>query len=87
MRAIITVIGKDSIGIIASISQLCLEAGVNILNTEQTIVEEYFTMVMLVDISNISIDFADFQQIIQNSNANLVIRVMHEEQFNVTRPN
>ena len=48
MRAIVTVIGKDQVGIIASVCALLAEHNVNVLDISQTILQEYFTMIMLV---------------------------------------
>ena len=59
MRAIVTVIGKDRVGIIANVCSLLAENGVNILDISQTILQDYFTMVMLVDTSACSMPFAD----------------------------
>lgn len=52
MRAVITVVGKDKTGIIAQISQVLYENDINILDISQTIMQELFTMVMLVDMSS-----------------------------------
>jgi ACT domain-containing protein len=51
LRAIVTVIGKDRVGIIAEVSGLLARSGVNILDITQTVMREYFTMIMLVDTS------------------------------------
>jgi len=59
MRAIVTVIGKDRVGIIANVCSLLAESGVNILDISQTILQDYFTMIMLVDISGCLMPFAE----------------------------
>jgi len=59
MRAVITVIGKDKIGIIAGISNILADCNVNILDISQTIMQDVFTMVMLVDISKLCVQFAE----------------------------
>ena len=51
MRAIVTVIGKDQVGIIAAVCTLLSEKNVNVLDISQTILQEFFTMTMLVDTS------------------------------------
>ena len=51
MRAIVTVIGKDRVGIIADVTALLAQYGVNVLDISQTVLQEYFTMIMLVDAS------------------------------------
>ena len=59
MRAIVTVIGSDKVGIIASICSLLSKYNVNILDISQTLLQECFTMVMLVDCSACTISFSD----------------------------
>ena len=59
MRAIITVIGVDQIGIIAEVSTLLAEKKANILDISQTILDDYFTMTMLVDLENLEISLED----------------------------
>ena len=52
MKAVVTVIGKDQKGIIAKISNILFENGVNILDISQTIMQDMFTMIMLVNFEN-----------------------------------
>lgn len=52
-KAIITVVGKDTVGIIAKLCSYLAENNVNILDISQTIVQEYFNMMMIVDMTNI----------------------------------
>lgn len=52
MRAFITVIGKDMVGILAKVSQKCAEVGVNITEVTQSVLQDMFAMIMLVDIEN-----------------------------------
>jgi len=59
MKTILTVIGKDQTGIIAGISQKLYELNINILDVSQTIMGEYFTMIMLLDLSKINMSFDD----------------------------
>lgn len=49
MRAILTVIGKDKVGIIAGVSQKLSELEINIVDVTQTIMQEYFTMMMMLE--------------------------------------
>ena len=55
MRAIVTVIGKDHVGIIADVTALLAQYGVNVLDISQTVLQEYFTMIMLVDASQCTV--------------------------------
>jgi ACT domain-containing protein len=84
MKAVISVLGKDSVGIIAKISGGCSEFGANILDISQTVLDEYFTMIMIVDISNLNIEFNSFIDKMENigKKDNLQIHVMHEDIFN-----
>jgi len=59
MKAILTVIGKDKVGIIAGISQKMLEYKINILDVNQTIMEGFFTMIMVLDIENMKGTFEE----------------------------
>lgn len=56
-KAIISIIGVDKVGIIYSVSKLLAEANVNILDISQTILRDIFTMIMIVDISNSTVEF------------------------------
>ena len=84
MNAIITVVGQDSKGIIAKVSAKCAEAGANILEISQSILKEYFAMIMVVDISELSVAFTEFVDKMRNlgEENNLDIRAMHEDIFN-----
>jgi ACT domain-containing protein len=53
MKAIITVIGKDTVGILAKVSDACAKASVNIIEVTQSVLQDMFAMIMLVDISKI----------------------------------
>ena len=84
MRAIITVIGKDTKGIIAGVSGYLAGEEINILDISQTIMQEYFTMVMLVDLKDAK---EDFKKISENLDAlgeklSVTIRIQHEDIFN-----
>ena len=57
--AVVTVLGKDRVGIIAGISNLLLEYGININDISQTILDDIFTMVMLVDLKDLQIENSD----------------------------
>ena len=84
MKAIVTVIGKDQVGIIASVSALLSEKNVNVLDISQTILQEYFTMIMLVDVSGATVPFARLKEILTEAGQerNLDIRIQREDIFN-----
>ena len=83
MRAIITVIGKDRVGIIARVSTLLADQQVNILDISQTIVQEYFTMIMLSDLDGLAIPFADLETQLEElgRSLGLSIRMQREDIF------
>ncbi|HOM03173.1 MAG TPA: ACT domain-containing protein [Acetivibrio sp.] len=84
MRAVITVIGKDKIGIIAGISNILANCNVNILDISQTTMQDVFTMVMLVDISKLSVQFAELSEQLEKKGVEmgLSVRIQHEDIFN-----
>jgi len=83
MRAIVTVIGKDRVGIIASVCSLLAESGVNILDISQTILQEYLTMIMLVDTSGCTISFIELVNSLElrGKEQGLAIRIQREDIF------
>ena len=61
MRAVVTVIGKDQTGIIYHVSKILSECNANIEDISQTIMQNIFTMIMLVDLSEITCDFTELK--------------------------
>ena len=84
MKAIITVTGVDCVGITALVSSECARMGANILDISQSVMREYFAMVMLVDIQELNAPFAEFSETLRRAGEEraLDIRVMHEDIFN-----
>ena len=84
MRAIVTVIGKDRVGIIASVTNLLSGFGVNVLDISQTVLQEYFTMIMLVDAAGCSVPFAELANALkaEGEQMGMQIRAQREEVFN-----
>ena len=84
MNAIITVVGKDGKGIIAAVSAKCAEVGANIIEISQSVLKEYFAMIMLIDISELDMPFTDFVDDMKKlgEGKDLDIRTMHEDIFN-----
>lgn len=83
MRAIVTVIGKDRVGIIAGVCSILSSLGVNILDISQTVLQEYFTMIMLVDTAGCSIQFVELSKLLREKGEaeNLSIRIQREDIF------
>ena len=84
MKAVITVTGKDKMGIIAMASAECAKYGANIEDISQTVLDEYFAMIMLVSLDGLTVDFAKFAEAMSlaGGEAGVDIRVMHEDIFN-----
>ena len=84
MKAVVTVTGKDKVGIIAMASAECSKHGVNIVDISQTVMKEYFAMIMLADIDDLKVPFSEFVDIMSNvgQERGLSINVMHEDIFN-----
>ncbi len=84
MKAVITVIGKDRVGIISMVSAECAKSNVNVIDISQTVLDGYFTMIMIVEISEMSEKFSEFSDRLakKGEENSLDIRVMHEDIFN-----
>lgn len=84
MRGIITVVGKDMVGILAKVSGVCAENSVNVIEVSQSILQDMFCMIMLVDTAAMTLEFTDFSDKLKayGEERNLKIHVMHEDIFN-----
>lgn len=84
MRAVITVVGKDTVGILAKVSGICASSDINITEVSQTVMEDMFCMIMMADISSSKVDFNTFSDELTQCGIdnNLSIHVMHEDIFN-----
>ena len=74
-RAIVTIIGSDRVGIIAGIANALSDANVNILDISQSVIREYFTMIMMVDISAASISFEAVRKALDDKGQQLGVKV------------
>ncbi|MDD6727611.1 MAG: ACT domain-containing protein [Eubacteriales bacterium] len=84
MRAVITVVGKDAVGILAKVSAICAESKINITEVTQSVLEDMFCMIMMADISESTIEFSAFSDKLAKygEENGLSIHVMHEDIFN-----
>lgn len=84
MNAVISVIGKDTVGILARVSAECATNDVNIVDVSQTVLNSFFAMIMVVNIDKVNIPFVDFvdKMSLIGKSQNLEINVMHEDIFN-----
>lgn len=79
MKAVLTVIGKDKVGIIAGVSQLLAELDINILDVSQTIMEEYFTMMMLLSMEE-NADFETIREQLHTKGETLGVKISIQNQ-------
>ena len=84
MRAVITVIGKDMVGILARVSGQCAQHRINVLEVTQSILQDMFAMIMMVDIAESDIPFTAFADELAaiGQEMHLSIHAMHEDIFN-----
>lgn len=81
MQAIITVVGRDVVGIIAMVSQTLAQAGINILSISQTILDEYFTMMMKVDLSGLKVGREQLNELLAEDSRKMGVQInlIHED--------
>ena len=84
MKAIITVLGKDKVGIISGVSNALSNMNINILDISQTIMSDMFTMIMQVDTSKANVEFSKIAENlrIESEKLGVEIRIQHEDIFN-----
>ena len=84
MKAVVTVVGHDAKGIIAKVSSKCAERGGNIVEISQSVLKEYFAMIMVIEVNDITVPFATLvEELAELGRENgLDIRAMHEDIFN-----
>ena len=84
MKTVISVIGKDTVGIISRVSAICAECNANINDINQSVLGDMFVMVMLTEITDINCSFGDFKNrmVELGSELGLDIHVMHQDVFN-----
>ena len=84
MKAVITVVGLDTKGIISKVSTACANSGANIIDISQSVLGEYFAMIMIRDTSSLNVAFTDFVDSMSalGKENGLDIRTMHEDIFN-----
>lgn len=84
MKAVVAVIGKDTVGILAKITAICAECDANVMDVTQTIMQELFAMTMMIDITGINTDYNTLAARLKaaGEEMNLQVFVMHEDIFN-----
>lgn len=84
MRAIVTVVGKDRVGIIANVCDLLAKYQVNVLDISQTVLQGYFTMIMMVDATHCELPIAELIKMMKEEGIKqaLDIHIQREDSFN-----
>ncbi|MBP3383958.1 MAG: ACT domain-containing protein [Firmicutes bacterium] len=82
MKAVITVIGKDTVGILAKVSGVCANVQANVAEVTQSIMQEYFAMIMMVEIDKMTCSIEDLKNELAEVLPEMQIHVMHEDIFN-----
>jgi len=84
MNGILSVIGKDTVGIMVTVSSECAKYNANIIDVSQSVLGEFFAMVMVVNLDKLNIEFIQFIDAMKKTGKekNLEIHIMHENIFN-----
>ena len=84
MKAVITVVGRDTVGIIAKVSDVLFKHNVNVLDISQSVLQDYFAMLMLVDVTTCDIEFDQLAKMLEKAGNDfgLKIHIMHQDIFN-----
>ncbi len=84
MRAVITVIGKDNVGILHKVTGICTEFNANVMDVTQSVLQDLFAMIMLVDLTGMTRDFSEMVDSMTElgNSLGLKIHTMHEDIFN-----
>lgn len=80
-RAVVTVIGKDQVGILANVSTGCADAGANVIEVTQSVLDGYFCMIMVIDISQITTNLDMLKKNLEKRVPSMVVHVMHQNIF------
>ena len=85
MKIVVTIVGKDRVGIIAMVSNILADNKVNILNINQNILDGFFNMIMIADMKDSKMNIKDLQQILKEKGEeiSLDIEVQHEDIFDI----
>ena len=84
MKAVITVLGKDTVGILAKVSSACAQQGINIIEVTQSVMQDLFAMIMLADIKDSKVPFDELTKKLDEVGEEMGVKVhvMHEDIFN-----
>ena len=82
MKAVITVIGKDTVGILAKVSGVCADVQANVAEVTQSVMQEYFAMIMMVEIDKMTCSIDELREKLAEVLPEMQTHVMHEDIFN-----
>ncbi len=84
MKAVVTVIGKDNVGILAKVSSVCAQYNANVTEVTQSVLQDMFAMIMMIDISKMNADFVVLGEKLDElgKQLGLSIHTMHQDIFN-----
>ena len=84
MKAVVTVIGKDAVGILAKVSTKCAEYNANVIEVTQSVMQDMFAMIMMVDITSCTVPFKELAEDLNHigEEFGVKVHVTHEELFN-----
>ena len=84
MKAVITVIGKDTVGILAGVAGVCAAHGANVIEVTQSVMQDMFAMIMMVDITGCTVPFKELSEGLKGigDSFGVKVHVTHEELFN-----
>ncbi len=85
MKAVISIVGRDQVGIVAMVSGILAKNGVNVLNINQNILDGFFNMLMISDMKDSKVSLTDLQEILKDEGQalGLEIKVQHEDIFKI----
>lgn len=82
MKAVVSVIGKDMVGILAKVAGTCANVNANVSEVTQSVLDGYFCMVMIVEIDKMVCSIPELETTIRETVPDMVVHVMHEDIFN-----
>lgn len=81
-KAVVTVVGKNSVGIMAKVATVCADNKANIVDVSQSVKDVFFTMIMLIDVTDIDCSIEELENRFKQNLPSMQIHVMHEDIFN-----
>lgn len=80
-KAVVTIVGKDTVGILAKAATCCANANANVVEVSQSVMEEFFTMIMMIEVDQINCSISELQAAVKEALPEMEVHVMHEQIF------